>query len=91
VPQSERKPEQIQRDIAAEREKLTAAFDDLGNAVDDAVNDLQQTVAQAGRRALVVAPALAAAVATLIVARRRRKSRKAAGSADPAATSASDD
>jgi hypothetical protein len=80
VPQNERTPdrtpEQIQRDIAAERERVNAIFEELGNEVDDLVQQLQKQVTDAGRKALVIAPAAGAAVAGLILMRRRRKRRK---------------
>jgi orotate phosphoribosyltransferase len=77
VPQTDRTPEQIQRDIAAERERLTAIFEELGNEVDDLVKELQQQVTDAGKKALIIGPALGAVTAGLVLARRRRKRRKA--------------
>ncbi len=76
MPQSDRSTDDIRRDIEAERERLTAAFAELGNAVDDAVADLQRTVAEAGQKALVVAPVVAAVVAGLLLVRRGRRKRK---------------
>jgi hypothetical protein len=82
VPQSNRSPEEIQRDIAAERERVTAIFEELGNDVDDLVQELQQQVTNAGRKALLIGPALGALTTGLILMRRRRKRRKRESGSD---------
>jgi hypothetical protein len=83
VPQSNRSPEEIQRDIAAERERITAIFEELGNDVDDLVQELQRQVTDAGKKALLIGPALGAVTAGLVMMRRRRKRKKGeSGSGD---------
>jgi hypothetical protein len=62
--------------MSGEREKLEASFGELGNAVDDAIGDLSRKAKEAGRKALVIGPAVVAGVAGLVVARRRRRRRK---------------
>jgi hypothetical protein len=81
VPQNGRRPEDIQREIAGERERIAGALNDLGNDVDDLVTELRQDALDMANRALIVAPLAGAAfgaLLTAVVLRRRRKKRKAA-------------
>jgi hypothetical protein len=71
-----RSPEAIVRDIAAEREGLQAAFDSLGDELQQAADAATGKARDVGRKALVVVPAVAAGVGALVAAasllRRRR-------------------
>ena len=82
MPQNGRRPEEIQRDIAAERERVGAALNDLGNDVDDLITELRQDALDLANKALIVAPIAGMALGVLVTAallRRSRKKRKAAG------------
>ena len=73
----QRSPEEIAKDIAAEREGLTAAFDSLSGELQQAADAAADKARAAGRKALVVVPAVAAGVGALVAAatllRRRRQ------------------
>jgi len=72
-----RSPEEITKDIAAEREGLQAAFDSLGGELQQAADAAAEKARDVGRKALVVVPAVAAGVGALVAAaslvRRRRR------------------
>lgn len=82
MPQRDRRPVEIQQDIAAELERLTAIFDELGNDVDELVRQLLHQAADAGKKALLIGPALGAFTAGLLLMRRRRKRRRGEPGAD---------
>jgi hypothetical protein len=63
-----RSPEEITRDIAAEREALTAAFDSLSGELQLTADAAAQKAKDIGRKALVVVPAVAAGVGALVAA-----------------------
>ena len=71
-----RSPEEIARDIAAEREGLQAAFDSLGNELQQTADAAADKARDLGRKAIVVVPAVAAGVGALVAVasllRRRR-------------------
>jgi hypothetical protein len=71
-----RSPEEITRDIAAEREGLQSAFDSLGNELQQTADAAAEKAKDLGRKAIIVVPAVAAGVGALIAAasllRRRR-------------------
>jgi hypothetical protein len=70
-----RPPEEITRDIVAEREGLQTAFDTLGTELQQATDAAAERARELGRKALVVVPAVAAGVGALAAAaslRRRR-------------------
>ena len=71
--QTKRTSEQVAQDISDERELLRAAFENLGNDVDEIMADMRLKAADMGRKALVVGPAVAAVVIALAVRRRRRR------------------
>lgn len=79
-PSAERKPgrspEEITRDIVTEREGLQAAFDSLGDELQQAADAAAERTREVGRKALVILPAVAAGVGALVTAasllRRRR-------------------
>ena len=74
-----RSPEEITKDIAAEREGLQAAFDSLGGELQQAADAAAEKARDVGRKALVVVPAVAAGVGALVavasLVRRRRRDR----------------
>ena len=61
-----RSPEEIVKDIAAEREGLQTAFDSLGNELQQAADAAADTARDLGRKAIVVVPAVAAGVGALV-------------------------
>jgi hypothetical protein len=71
-----RRPEEITRDIVAEREGLEAAFDSLGDELQRATDAAAERAREIGRKALVVVPAVVAGAGALAAAasllRRRR-------------------
>ncbi|MBE0528071.1 MAG: hypothetical protein IH629_02560 [Thermoleophilia bacterium] len=71
-----RAPAEIASDFAAEREGLQAAFDSLSGELQQAADAAAEKAKAVGRKALVVAPAVAAATGALVTAaallRRRR-------------------
>jgi hypothetical protein len=71
-----RVPEEIARDIAAEREGLQAAFDSLGDELQQTADAAAEKARYVGRKAIIVVPAVAAGVGALVAAasllRRRR-------------------
>ena len=71
-----RSPEEIARDIVAEREGLQAAFDSLGEELQQAADAAADKARDIGRKAIIVVPAVAAGVGALVAAasllRRRR-------------------
>jgi len=73
----QRPPAEIAKDIAAEREGLAAAFAALSGELHQVADATAAKARTAGRKALVVAPAVAAAGGALIGAaallRRRRQ------------------
>jgi hypothetical protein len=79
---TDRTTEDIRIDVAEERRRAAEALDRLGNDVEDIIADLQRQVAAVGRKAAMVAPAVALAAGTFIVLRRRRRKRKAGGTAE---------
>ena len=71
-----RSPEEITRDIAAEREGLQAAFDSLGDELQKSADAAAEKARDVGRKAIIVVPAVAAGVGALVAAAsllRRRK------------------
>jgi hypothetical protein len=79
---SDRTTDDIRSDLTAERERAMEALGRLGNDVDDVMADLQRQATSAGRKAALVAPALAAAFGTYAVCRHRRHKRKANAAAE---------
>jgi hypothetical protein len=79
---TDRTIEDIRIDVAAERKKAAEALEHLGNDVNDIMADLQRQAVEAGRKAAMVAPAIAVAVWTFMVLRRRRRKRKAGGATE---------
>jgi predicted xylose isomerase-like sugar epimerase len=71
-----RSPQEIAKDIVAEREGLQQAFDALGNELQQAADAAADKARDLGRKAIVVVPAVAAGVGALFAAaslvRRRR-------------------
>ena len=71
-----RSPEEIAKDIVAEREGLQNAFDALGNELQQAADAAADKARDLGRKAVVIVPAVAAGVGALVAAasllRRRR-------------------
>jgi hypothetical protein len=65
---SKRTAAEITRDIAAEREGLESAFDALSAELQQAADSAAEKARTAGRKALVVVPAVAATVGALIAA-----------------------
>ena len=63
-----RSPEEIAGDIAAEREGLQAAFDSLGEELQQSADAAAQKARDIGRKAIVVVPAVAAGVGVLVAA-----------------------
>jgi hypothetical protein len=63
-----RSPEEIARDIAAEREGLQAAFDSLGDELQQSADAAAQKARDIGRKAIIVVPAVAAGVGALVAA-----------------------
>ena len=61
-----RAPEEIARDIAAEREGLQAAFESLGNELQQTADAAADKARDLGRKAIVVVPAVAAGVGALV-------------------------
>jgi hypothetical protein len=78
---TDRTIEDIRVDVADERKKAAEALEHLGNDVNDIIADLQRQAVEAGRKAAMVAPAIAVAVGTLLVLRRRRRRKRKAGRA----------
>ena len=76
---TDRTIEDIRMDVAAERRGAAEALDRLGNDVNDIIADLQRQVAEAGRKAAMVAPAVLVAAGAFVMLRRRRRKRKAGG------------
>jgi hypothetical protein len=74
---TDRTIEDIRTDVAEERKKAAEALEHLGNDVNDIITDLQRQAVEAGRKAAMVAPAIAVAVGAFVVLRRRRRKRKA--------------
>ena len=74
---TDRTIEDIRMDVAEERKKAAEALEHLGNDVNDIIADLQRQAVEVGRKAAMVAPAVAVAMGTLLVVRRRRRKRKA--------------
>ena len=72
-----RSPEEIVKDIAAERQGLQSAFDSLGGELQQAADAAADKARDLGRKAIVVVPAVAAGVgavvATVSLLRRRRR------------------
>ncbi len=60
-----RSPEEIARDIAAERKGLQAAFDSLGDELQQSADAAAQKARDIGRKAIIVVPAVAAGVGAL--------------------------
>lgn len=81
MPQT-RRPEDIQRDIAGERERIEAALAGLGNDVDDLISEIRRDALELAHRALIVAPFAGAVVGALTVAAFRRRRRKRMAAAD---------
>ena len=63
-----RSPEEIAKDIAAEREGLQAAFESLGDELQQSADAAAQRARDMGRKALIVVPAVAAGVGALVAA-----------------------
>ena len=63
-----RSPEEIAKDIAAEREGLKAAFDSLGDELQRSADAAAQKAKDVGRKAIIVVPAVAAGVGALVAA-----------------------
>ena len=61
-------PEEITRDIVAEREGLQAAFDSLGGELQQTADAAAEKARDVGRKAIVVVPAVAAGVGALVAA-----------------------
>ena len=61
-----RSPEEIAKDIAAEREGLQAAFESLGDELQQSTDAAAQKARDIGRKAIVVVPAVAAGVGALV-------------------------
>lgn len=72
-----RPPEEIVKDIVAERAGLQAAFDSLQAELQQAADDAADKARAVGSKAKVVVPAVAAGVGALVAAasmlRRRRR------------------
>jgi predicted xylose isomerase-like sugar epimerase len=76
----QRPPVEIAKDIAAERAGLTSAFDALSGELQQVADAVAAKARTAGRKALVMAPAVAAAAAALtgaaaLLRRRRHRDR----------------
>ena len=76
----QRPPVEIAKDIAAERAGLTSAFDALSGELQQVADAAAAKTRTAGRKALVMAPAVAAAAAALtgaaaLLRRRRHRDR----------------
>jgi predicted xylose isomerase-like sugar epimerase len=71
-----RSPEEITRDIVAEREGLQSAFDTLAEELQQTADAAAERARDIGRKAIIVVPAVAAGVGALVAAasllRRRR-------------------
>ena len=74
---TDRTIEDIRIDVAEERKKTAEALEHLGNDVNDIIADLQRQAVEVGRKAAMVAPAIAVAAGAFVVLRRRRRKRKA--------------
>ena len=61
-----RSPEEIAKDIAAEREALISAFDTLSGELQQTADAAAEKAKAAGRKALVIVPAVAAGVGALV-------------------------
>jgi hypothetical protein len=61
-----RLPVEIANDIAAEREGLASAFDSLSSELQQAADTAAEKARTAGRKALVVVPAVAVSVGALV-------------------------
>jgi hypothetical protein len=63
-----RSPEEIARDIAAERAGIQAAFESLGDELQLSADAAAQKARDIGRKAIIVVPAVAAGVGALVAA-----------------------
>jgi hypothetical protein len=63
-----RSPEEIARDIAAERAGLQATFESLGNELQQSADAAAEKARTIGRKAIIVVPAVAAGVGALVAA-----------------------
>ena len=72
-----RSPEEITRNIVAEREGLQSAFDSLGAELQHTADAAAEKARDIGRKAIIVVPAVAAGVGALVAAASllRRRSR----------------
>lgn len=80
APKPQRTPDEIARDITAERAAMVGVFDQLRDELDEAVDAANAKAKEIGRKAMVVGPAVAgvagALTAGLMMMRRRSRRRR---------------